>query len=72
VHPREVAKSALSHGASACLLFHNHPSGCASASQADELITTRLKDVLALFEVRVLDHLIVGHEIYSMAEHGLL
>lgn len=73
VHPREVAKQALAHNASAVILAHNHPSGIAEPSQADELITRRLKDALALLDIRVLDHLIVGGEsVESFAERGLL
>ena len=72
VHPREVVKAALSHNASACLFFHNHPSGVADPSQADELITARLREALALVDVRVLDHLVVGAQIYSFAEAGRL
>lgn len=60
VHPREVVKAAIRHGAAASILFHNHPSGRASPSQADELITQRLKNALALIDVRVLDHLLGG------------
>jgi DNA repair protein RadC len=72
VHPREVVKAALTHNAAAVVLFHNHPSGLSEPSAADELITRRLKEALALIDVRVLDHLIVAESIYSMAEHGLL
>jgi len=72
VHPREVVKAAIRHGAAACLLFHNHPSGQASPSQADELITQRLKNALALIDVRVLDHCIIGEKVFSFAEAGLL
>jgi DNA repair protein RadC len=73
VHPREVVKEALKHNAAAVIFAHNHPSGLPSASQADELITQRLKDALALIDVRVLDHLIVASEgITSFAESGLL
>ena len=72
VHPREVVKSALKHNAAAVVLYHNHPSGLTEPSAADELITRRLKEALALIDVRVLDHLIVAESIYSMAEHGLL
>ncbi len=72
VHPREVVKAALQQNAAAVILFHNHPSGVANPSQADQIITDRLKDALALIDVRVLDHLIVGEEIYSFAEAGLL
>jgi DNA repair protein RadC len=72
VHPREVVKRALAHNAAAVILAHNHPSGVAEPSRADESITRRLKEALALVEVRVLDHLIVGSEITSMAERGLV
>jgi DNA repair protein RadC len=73
VYPREVVKEALKHNAAAAIFAHNHPSGVATPSQADELITQRLKDALALIDVRVLDHLIVGCEgIKSFAELGLL
>jgi DNA repair protein RadC len=72
VHPREVVKAALMHNAAAVVLYHNHPSGLPEPSAADELITRRLKEALALIDVRVLDHLIVAESIYSMAEHGLL
>ena len=56
----------------AVVLYHNHPSGLCEPSAADELITRRLKEALALIDVRVLDHLIVAETIYSFAEHGLL
>ena len=73
VHPREVVKEALARNAAACILLHNHPSGVAEPSQADELITRRLKDALALVDIRVLDHLIVaGEEVISLAERGVL
>jgi DNA repair protein RadC len=73
VHPREVVKEALGRNAAACIFVHNHPSGVAEPSQADELITRRLKDALELVEIRVLDHLIVaGSTALSMAERGLL
>lgn len=72
VHPREVVKAALNHNAAALVLYHNHPSGISEPSAADELITRRLRQALALIDVRVLDHLIVGESIYSFAEHGLL
>jgi DNA repair protein RadC len=72
VHPREVVKAALAHNAAGVILFHNHPSGIAEPSQADELITRRLIDALALVDIRVLDHLIVTERVYSFAEHGLL
>lgn len=73
VYPREVAKRALSHHAAAVILAHNHPSGVSEPSQADRMITDKLKQALALFDIRVLDHFIVGDgEPYSFAEHGLL
>jgi DNA repair protein RadC len=73
VHPREVVKSALKHNAAAVILAHNHPSGVAEPSQADELITQRLKQALGLIDIRVLDHLIVGDGVCeSFAERGLL
>ena len=73
VHPREVVKEALAHNAAAVILAHNHPSGIAEPSQADELITRRLKEALALVDIRVLDHLVVGDDVCeSFAERGLL
>jgi DNA repair protein RadC len=73
VYPREVVKTALRVNAAAVICTHNHPSGVAEASNADELITRRLKDALALVDVRLLDHLLVTREqVYSFAESGLL
>lgn len=73
VHPREVVKAALARNAAAVILAHNHPSGVAEPSQADELITTRLRDALALVDIRVLDHLVIGDgRCMSFAERGLL
>ncbi|MDH5473000.1 MAG: DNA repair protein RadC [Gammaproteobacteria bacterium] len=72
VHPREVVKKALSCNAAAIIFAHNHPSGVAEPSSADERITRRLKDALSLVDVRVLDHFVVGDEIVSFAERGLL
>jgi DNA repair protein RadC len=73
VHPREVVKRALAKNAAAVILTHNHPSGLAEPSQADELITRRLKEALALVDIRVLDHLVVGDAVCeSFAERGLL
>jgi len=73
VHPREVVKAALSKNAAGVIFFHNHPSGIAEPSQADELITRRLKEALGLVDIRVLDHLVVGDGICeSFAERGLL
>jgi len=73
VYPREVVKAALQHNAAAMILAHNHPSGVAEPSRADELLTQSLKQALALVDVRVLDHFIVaGSETVSFAERGLL
>lgn len=73
VYPREVVTRALQLGAAAVILAHNHPSGVAEPSQADRRITQRLQAALALVDIRVLDHLIVGRgEPFSFAEGGLL
>ncbi|MCP5420777.1 MAG: DNA repair protein RadC [Gammaproteobacteria bacterium] len=73
VHPRQVVKRALHHNAAALILAHNHPSGIAEPSRADEQITLRIKEVLSMIDVRLLDHFIVGDgETVSFAERGLL
>jgi DNA repair protein RadC len=73
VHPREVVKRSLVHNAAAVILAHNHPSGVAEPSRADTLLTQRLKEALALVDIRVLDHIIVGDgETLSFAERGLI
>lgn len=73
VHPREVVKSALKHNAAAAIVAHCHPSGQAEPSQADRQITERLKKALALVDIRLLDHLVVGGmDIVSFAERGWL
>ncbi len=73
VYPREVVKEALSVNAAAVILAHNHPSGVAEPSQADERITRRLKSALELVDIRLLDHLIVGEgKATSLASRGLL
>ena len=73
VHPREVVKAALRHNAAGVLIAHNHPSGVAEPSQADELITRRLKTALDYVDIRVIDHLVVSAgEAVSMAERGTL
>ncbi len=73
VHPREVVKRALHHNAAALILAHNHPSGVAEPSQADERITQRLKEALAMVDIRVLDHIVIGDgETCSLAERGLI
>lgn len=71
VYPREVVKRALHHNAAALILAHNHPSGVAEPSQSDRRITSRISDALALVDIRVLDHFVVGDgEIVSFAERG--
>lgn len=73
VYPREVVKRALALNAAACIFAHNHPSGVPEPSQADQRITLRLRDALALIDIRVLDHIIVGGtSTVSFAERGLL
>ena len=73
VHPRVVVQKALEFNAAAILFFHNHPSGVAEPSHADEAITRRLKEALALVDVRVLDHFVVtAGESVSFAERGLI
>ena len=74
VYPREVVKRALIHNAGAVILAHNHPSGLAEPSRADEVLTSSLKQALALIDVKLLDHFIVtgGAEPLSFAERGLI
>lgn len=73
VYPREVVKQALKYNAAAVILAHNHPSGVAEPSRADEQLTSRLKEALALVDIRLLDHLVVGDgEMVSFSERGLL
>jgi len=73
VYPREIVKAAMKANAAAVIFAHNHPSGAAQPSQADELLTRNLKDALALVDVKVLDHFVVaGHQAISFAERGLL
>ena len=73
VYPREVVKRALHHNAGAVIFAHNHPSGVAEPSHADETLTQALKQALALIDVRVLDHFIVaGSGVLSFAERGLI
>jgi len=73
VYPREIVKKALARNAAAVIFAHNHPSGVAQPSQADELLTRNLREALALVEVKVLDHFIVaGNQAISFAERGLL
>jgi DNA repair protein RadC len=73
VHPREVVRACLRHNAAAVIFAHNHPSGVAEPSQADQAITRELGQALRLVGVRVLDHLVIGHAApVSMANRGLL
>lgn len=73
VYPREIVKTALQHNAAAVIFAHNHPSGVAEPSRADEALTHALKQALALVDVKVLDHFIVaGGSALSFAERGLL
>ncbi|EPH1852796.1 RadC family protein [Pseudomonas aeruginosa] len=73
VYPREIVKIALEHNAAAMILVHNHPSGDPEPSQADRILTSKLKDALSLVGVRTLDHIVVGHEgCKSLAEQGCL
>ena len=73
VYPREIVKAALSRNAAAVIFAHNHPSGVAEPSRADELLTQALKQALALVDIRTLDHFVVaGHRVVSFAERGLL
>jgi len=73
VYPREVVKRALQCNAAAVIIAHNHPSGICIPSEADKSITDKLKQALSTIDIRILDHIIVGHmETYSFAEHGVL
>lgn len=72
VYPREVIKEGLACNAAAVIFAHNHPSGVAEPSQADIQITKRLKAALELVDIRLLDHLVVGADVTSMAERGMI
>ncbi len=72
VYPREVAKECLYQNAAGVIFYHNHPSGVSEPSAADRSLTRRLVDALALFDIRVLDHLVVGDTTVSLAERGLI
>jgi DNA repair protein RadC len=73
VHPREIVKLALQRNSAAIIIAHNHPSGIAEPSQADEFITQRVKEALALVDIRLLDHIIIGDgACVSLAERGLV
>jgi len=71
VYPREVIKKALAYNAAALIFAHNHPSGNCQSSQADKTITKKIKDCANMFDIRVLDHIIVGGvDVYSLANNG--
>lgn len=72
IYPRGVVKASLTHNAAAVIMAHNHPSGDPTASTSDRRITQRLQEALALIDIRVLDHIIVGAECVSFAERGWL
>ena len=75
VHPREVVKGALAYNASSIIVAHNHPSGLAEPSQADQHLTQQLRSALALVDVKVLDHFVIGSgvgQVTSFAERGLI
>lgn len=73
VYPREILKRALAHNAAALIVAHNHPSGVAEPSRADRALTDRLRDALALVDVRLIDHFVVGDgDLVSFAERGWL
>ena len=72
VYPREVVKKALAHNAGAVIFAHNHPSGNREPSNADQVLTANLKNALAMVDVRVLDHFVVGDGVTSFSERGLL
>ena len=72
VHPREIVRRVLHHNAAAIVLAHNHPSGVAEPSKADNAITQKIKDALEMIDVRVLDHFVIGDNVVSFAERGLL
>jgi len=72
VHPRVIVQKALEHNAGALIVYHNHPSGIAEPSRADENITRRVQEALSLIDVRLIDHLVIGgDECVSFAERGL-
>lgn len=72
VYPREVVKSVLAHRSAAVIIFHNHPAGSPEPSQADECLTKRLQAALATIDVRILDHLVIGEQIFSFSQHGMI
>ena len=72
VHPREVVKETLQLNAAAIIFAHNHPSGESQPSSQDVELTRVLQDILKVIDVRVLDHLVIGEDIYSFADSGLL
>jgi DNA repair protein RadC len=72
VHPRKVVRRCLDHNAAAVIAAHNHPSGVAEPSTSDQSLTRRLREALELVDVRLLDHFVIGDEVVSFAERGLM
>lgn len=72
VHPREIVRTVIEVNAACVILAHNHPSGDTEPSVSDKKITQRIVDALALIDVRVLDHIVIGNEAFSFAENNLL
>lgn len=72
VYPREIAREALANNAAALIISHNHPSGCTEPSHADRVVTTKIISALKLFDIPVLDHIVVGNDAFSFAESGLI
>lgn len=72
VVPREVVAECFKHNSAAVVLYHQHPSGDSTPSVADDMLTSQIKQALAMIEVRVIDHIVVGETPYSFAEHGKL
>lgn len=72
VHPREVVRKALQLNAAAIICAHNHPSGIAEPSESDKMITLKLRDALQLVDVRLLDHFVIGDDVVSLSEQGML
>jgi len=72
VHPRVIAKRCLEENAAGIIIAHNHPSGLSKPSESDKRITEIIQEALDLFEIKVLDHIIVGDTNFSMCEHGYI
>ncbi|THD11394.1 hypothetical protein B1806_04300 [Metallibacterium scheffleri] len=72
VYPREVVAECIKHNAAAVVLYHQHPSGDTTPSACDKVLTMQIKHALELFDIRVIEHIVVGETAYSFAENGLL